>query len=520
MFPEKESPRTQTQRLLPAVLLLSLFLLTECLPPESRNTGELTQPRTAQVLTPQPRHTQEISQGKPESQNPTPEAQALQDHPAPRIPLPGSYQLLQVSDMNLDYDHTEEQLIVARDTASEDLRLRLLIGDYNDSQGIFKEVWRGPINADLYRGLNIYVDDLIGNHELELICRGMTSEGEQTMDIFQRRISKSNRGNSYRKILSIQADGSIEIDKLERTRAYESGQTAGASYPVITTRSDPQSDNPLDLIQQTYLWQASAGQYSLVQTRKQASGSVQANQLREIYSGGVDPFLSYLDGAWYRASEGGGVPREFIYFDKDTERIFFYKDDVQEVYQWRWVRKTLFSRIRLRADNILLSSIQKYLIINAEDLDTITLSINYFIKDDQEWAGEYQRLNRDLQKIILKNRSFNPLQDPSRLTGVFKSNSGDEIIFTPPRFQMIRGEETLEGGYSIFQLNKTILELKAKKPNGRLKEVLHFEMSYQVREDELRIIRTLYLYPVILRNSGAYRTDNTMIRFEQITMKD
>lgn len=502
--------------------LAALVLYSGC-SPSHQEFSPLQSPSQSIEMTPVPDNLQNSEESPDKKEVMTSEGEkSLGDTTTPRISLPDSYQILNIFNMNLDYDHTEEQVILVRDRKDPKLRLKLVIGDYDDAVGFYKKVWEGESTATINRAFTLSVDDLTGDHNLELISRGITSEGNQTLDIYQR-IPHKSLPSSFRPILSLSTDGSLEIQKSQRSESYNTENKRGVAFPVISTRTDPRSDNPMDLIRETYLWQPSKAAYQLIATRKLPAQDVEAKQLREIYSGNKDQFLDFIKGAWYKesAARRGELPRDFIYIDPNRKQVFFYNRDIQEIYDWTYYSKPLYKTVNLLAYNTLIPSISKYIYISLVDMNQIDFSIqNRTVTEDTDWEGRYIRISRELKNILLREMKYNPMQGSYDLQGVYKSNSGEELTFDPPRFQLSRKEDTLTGGFTVFQLDKTILQLKALRPNGRVEETMIFEMDYETREDELRIIKTLYLYPVVLHSDTSFRSDNTMYRFEQIIQKE
>ncbi|MCK4516256.1 MAG: pallilysin-related adhesin, partial [Spirochaetaceae bacterium] len=154
-----------------------------------------------------------------------------------RVRLPDEYLPSQVFTMNLDLDETEEQIIVFKRRDDPHDLIRILVVSFDPIRNSWIRAWEGATAANNVRSFTLYTDDLIGDHEQEIVCFGINNAGEQTLDIFRRTSNALGLGLAYSPILSLAADVNISIAEIDRSEAFEALEiVSGQSFPVIVER--------------------------------------------------------------------------------------------------------------------------------------------------------------------------------------------------------------------------------------------------------------------------------------------
>jgi len=172
----------------------------------------------------------------------------------PKVPVSSNETLLSVLNVNLDLDRLEEQILVLKDKDSVNSYISIAVVDYDNVIKDYKRTWQGKTLSANIRGFTVTMSDLIGDHNMEIICSGISLEGLQSLTVFRKTKGDSGVGLFYSEIFNLQAKGAIEILESDRAKAYESGLRDGQSFPIISTIRDPESDNILDNIKNTYYW--------------------------------------------------------------------------------------------------------------------------------------------------------------------------------------------------------------------------------------------------------------------------
>ena len=434
-----------------------------------------------------------------------------------RVSLSSDFIVSQVIDTNLDQDQMEEQIIVFKRRDDPEDRIRLLVVDFDTVRNAYVPTWEGTTQANNMRTFALYVNDVIGDHEMEIIAIGMNNAGEQTLDLFRRTTAPAGVGLYYENVASLVSDASIEIEESVRSEAYASLQTTGRSFPISVYSRNRESDNPLDLIKTTYHWRNEPGEYVRTIEEEIAGASIEEAQLAALYDGATSDFESYLAGPWYRsvAEDSANGMGEITYFDPKTRRIILYRGESQESYSWLNSNRTIYRSgpglwINLHSEAV--ETVRKQAAVSVPAIDTISLNI----EGGHDWNGTYRRLTPGLQQSMIQERSRPARTANLPLSGLYKNESGTEILFSGPRFTMREGGQERTGGYAVYRVEQYVLDLKFLDPNGLVSEnrTYRIEFSEDVQDD--RVVRTVKLTPARVRSSGIETVSTRTITLEQI----
>lgn len=436
-----------------------------------------------------------------------PEAQ-----PQVRVRLPPEYSPAQVIDLNLDLTDTEEQVVVFKRRDDELDLIRILVLSFDPVRNSWIRAWEGETGANSVRSFTLYTDDLIGDHELELVCFGINNAGEQTLDVFRRTSSALGLGLAYESIAALTADVSIQIQQRERSEAYENLQaTSGISYPIEVRRRDPDSEDVLDYVSTTYLWRFELGRYVQSETVRIPGEQVEDAQLREIFGGGVSAFERFLSGPWFRLDQG---EQRLLHFDLRERSVVFHSGHLQNVFDWDDSVKAVYGRdLQLIVSNAGIESHIERLVIRAESLSRIRLSA----PESGDLSGVYERLSDELQSSIAASRRASARLASLELLGAYRGDEGVELAFSEPEFTMRGTQPSGSGGFVIFELSgDTVLELQFLDVNRLPTETRSFRVSYEEEIGSGRIVRTIELEPGSVGIDGFIPSGAPRLSLEQI----
>jgi hypothetical protein len=492
--------------LLLAIFLLAIFPLTSCRKaPEDE--PELDSARTILPLLAESESSHELLAN-------TMGVAEITDQP--KVPLTADESLLFVLDTNLDLDTTDEQVLVLKPHGRAEESITLAVVDYDSVRGAYSRTWESPTQATNIRTFTIAFTDLVGDHNLEIVCRGMTSQGELTLDVFRKTPSPSGLGLYFTSICQIVTGGSIEIEEIERSEGYRLGQKNGPSFPIYAYTQDESSENILDLIKQSYYWQYQQNHYVLSSVEKLPGAEVEEQQLAELFASfEVEPFEEYLDGPWYLASSE--AKDELLLFLPAERKINIFAGDVQELYDWERSFRNLTNRLLIFANNESISTITKRILVEIKSSNTIDVTI--LGVGAEQWdrsTGRYVKLSEELQQNLVSLHREGVSLSELELSGLYRSDEGMQIIFEPPHFTWLESDRELSGGFSVFALDQDILYLKALDENGLFSEEMSFAIEQVVKVEQDYLYRTLILTPVRLGVHGARATSDQRIIFEQI----
>ena len=443
-----------------------------------------------------------------------------QQNPAAKIPLDSADMLITIVDANLDFERNDEQLLAVKARNQSNSKIRIIIAAFDNAKNDYRKAEEIETNSTNARAFNLSLVDLIGDHVLEIACRGMNEAGEQTMDVYRKSISPNASGIYYSQICKLAIKGTIEPVEIGRSAEYREGNANGLSFPIITLAQDENSKNLLDLIQSTYFWNHSLNSYELDHVEKIAGKKVQKEQLAELYRQPAMEFESHLHGSWYLVEEKPTPITErltALNFDTTYRRFSIFNGEIQEVYSWNNTFKRLAYRIELNGVNELVPYMVRQLTIEVKEIDTIQV-----IGKNEPWAGTYKKINQAMLNTLTKGsiRSDGLPEDAPFLEGHYLSDTGSEFFFNEPQFTLIGNDEELSGGFSIYEANATVLELKVLDKAGLVADSRRFKLDYSEEKRDDKIFRTLFLTPGIIGIYGFEPTSEEFVRFEQIESVD
>ncbi len=454
--------------------------------------------------------------------------QGEEEETTPRIELDPGVLFISALDVNLDIDEPEEQIVVIKRADDPDDRVRLLVTDFDPLRSTYRVTWEGVTRASNVRTFAVYTMDVIGDQQDEIVAVGTDEDGQQTMNVFRRRMGDNESTElSYREIFAAASDGSIEIDEVARSDAYRTLQSNGASFPIQVYRRNTDTDSPSDLILTDWVWRPEEGRYEAERTVPIPAMQAQEEQLREMYDADADALEDFLAGPWFRSSgDDIGPSVELALFDPDTREVVMYRNNSQEQYRWLNSYKTLYADgpgLWMNLRNNVLGTVRRQLSMTVEDLDTISISV----EGAEYWNGRYERMTPGIQSGVVRELSIG--RPPFELSGVYSNENGVEILFDTPHFRFRTRDFDWSGGYNLIQMEEPILELKVTEADlvpstARRREDGSFSVRYAVQytenESDGRVLRRLTLNPVQITTDGARRTGGVALIMEQVEEED
>jgi hypothetical protein len=492
---------------LPIIFILTAMSCTDTAPQE-------TEARQARLIIPEAGEGIILSSVLEEEQEPEYETDTLS---APKIRIPDTYTTINVFDTNLDLDAADEQIISYKkqDDGSDAVHISVL--DFDSIRESYQEVWSAQTLATNMRTFSVYLKDLIGDHEKEIVCFGMDSEGRQTMNAYKKTNSPYGFGLYYASIISLVSDGTIEIDESDRSTAYQAHQRSGRSFPIITNRHDLDSNNVLDLIRTTYYWKNDENRYIKGREEKIPGLKIEEEQLGEIINGDEKDFENFLYGPWYRSTGNEKAEDvEIIYFNPLIRNITLYSGNIQESYIWESSHKTISQSLYISMVNESIKMIREDVSISLINIDTVLIRI----RGNEDWNGTYNKLRRSLQETLVNNNDNEIRPADMQLSGTFKNEGGVELNFSYPYFTLIEDGKEKRGGYVLYHLDDFILEMKMLSPNGLVTETRTYQLQYTEEVHDERILRIIDLTEAEIDSTGIKSLGEGNIKLEQIVRQE
>ena len=431
----------------------------------------------------------------------------------PKIPLDSGEKLLFAINVNLDLDTTDEQILVVREKDDPQAPIKIAVVDFDSVRNSYVRTWEAFSRATNLKTFEVALKDLVGDHNLEIVCRGINSEGKLTLDVFRKTASPNGLGLYFVEIFRIESYGSVEIEEIERSEGYHLGQKNGPSFPIVAFTQDTDSENVLDRIKYFYNWQYQQNRYVLTSTEKQPGAVVEEKQLEELFSSTeVEPFEQYLAGPWYLSGSRG--EEEILFFLPEERTISIFSGDVQEMYTWLKSFRNLSNRLLIYAENAAIDSINKRFWVEVKSMNMIDLSIIGVERWDR-YNGSYIRLSEEVQESLLFKEGQEVTLSDLTLNGLYRSDSGIEIIFEAPNFTWISENGDFFGAYAVIDLDQPVLYLKGLDKNGLPTRDFTFVMDYTEKLERNHLYRTLNLIPGLIGVHGVKTISNESYLFEQ-----
>ncbi len=434
--------------------------------------------------------------------------------PELKVRLPAEYIPSAAVNVSLDMDETEEQIIVFKRRDDPDDLIRLLVVAYDPIRSSWIRAWEGVTGATSVRSFSVYVDDLVGDHEQEIVAFGINNDGEQTLDVFRRTSDLLGLGLSYAPILSITADVTIEIEKVPRAETFEAMESVDApSYPVVAERRDLDSDNPFDTTKTTYFWDFSARRYVVGRVESLSGDDIADGRLRDLFAGTEADLERFLQGPWFRSSDAGYI--RLAFFDPRRRSIVFHSGHLQQAYQWTSSTKTVYGRgASLFATNEAIRTVRRLVSVTVQDLNRITISV----QGTDGLDGTYERLTGSLQAAVLRAEARVRLSD-IELSGLYRADDGVEIVFSNPEFTYRRRDDRSAGGYALFTMGEDlVLSLKYIDENRLPVDRKTYRVTFSETRSDNRLVRRLKLEPGELGIAGFFDTGQPQLVLEQIVV--
>ena len=443
----------------------------------------------------------------------------------PKVTLVPNDFLIDLIDTNLDLDSHDEQILIVKDNSTNDSLVRILVADFDNIMNSYSVSWEGITGSDNIRSLTISLKDITGDHNLEIICSGTDLNGKETLNIYRRTLSQGGIVLHFSEILHLIIDGNIEIKQVQRSQSYQTGISDGISFPIVVTTTDKESENILDLIEETYFWRNQEGEYKLISIDKIPGAEIENSKLRELYRSDRNYFRSFLDGPWMLSSSDNNLSynNPIVYFDTDKDQVIFSNDDFLEIYLWENSSKTLSNTLQLTCNNELVPFLDVSIFVRVLDLNTISLRFrdnsirNNRNTENQVWTGNYFKLNSVIQKDLIDEfRSVSKETSIPVLSGYYISDTGDEFLFNSPNFILKMGNQVFTGGFYLFDNGLKIAEFKMLDKNNLVENILTYKYDYFEEMSEIEIIRTIILIPGEITIKGFIPTGEQFVRYIQI----
>ena len=424
--------------------------------------------------------------------------------------------ILDTLSVNLDQDEGDEQILTVKKTDRSGDHLSIVVADYIPQRRGWVRAWEGETLATKLTTFQIQTEDLIGDHNLDIICTGMDDANDQTITVFRRSSGPDAAIIYFSPICTVAAD-SISIDKLDRTEGYQLGQTNGVSWPIYAYHHDKDSDNLLDQIKSIYIWDQRSNSYMVTGTEKIPGAQVEKAMAAKVLTGKEEDFEAFIRGAWCESGKGPFDPSvRILVFDRAANSIIFYAPDNQEDFAWNESHSTRYG-LYVSCQNESVSDLRRLMDIELTGADTVSVKVfeDLQMKVDAQasWDGTYQRLSAQAAALALGKNSTPPAL---KLEGDYRGSDGSALQFEGQNFKLQVNEKNRKGGYILYKLGADyILQLSVLQDTSLVSERLTYRLNYSETKSGKSVVRHIQLSPVRMTIDGIELLQEPKLSFDQ-----
>lgn len=418
----------------------------------------------------------------------------------PAIKLPSIYTLISGLDLNGENNAYPEQAIVASDSQENDTFFLLIVA-YDEFKHTLGIVYRYPLSINVASSLTIKMEDITGDSENSILLEGFTKEGDSVLEVFKPSVYKNSR---YSLIFKKALRGTISIERLERSPAYESGIETGLSFPINIQYEIFQKNKEIEIFQEKYQWNPKIFEYSLINSQSQIKNLNQ--QLFNYLKEGKEGVCKLLAGPWYK--EETKQSSSFFFFNSKKEEVSFYTKDRQDVFKWQYASLPTPQSFYITVHNELIDTIRSNFRIHIIDLNTIEITSGS--DDTIGLSGIFKRVSDTIKdSIFLKNKK--DIQSErgfiSYPEGFYIGEGGVKVEFQHPYVVFYEGNQRKEGVFEVFTFkNRNILQWDIRETN-QTDTVESFSLTYlsQDSSDESEKQKySIILQPIDLSYNKIY----------------
>jgi len=389
---------------------------------------------------------------------------------ASSIPLEPNETLLDLYSFNLDFDDEEEQILVIRESDDPKGIIKVVLADYSPFTRKWTRSWKGSSLVTKNKTFQVSVNDLIGDHNLNIVCTGMNESNEQTMTIYWKSQDVDQKqGTTFIKVFE-QAGSAVIVEEEERPDSYKLGQSNAGSWPISVWKADAASGNYLDQLKELWRWSFTDKAYVLASTESIPGASIARKKAESILDGTAETFKLFLDGTWYKESIDPLSPAaQFITFQSRDESLLFSGDGLIEVYGWENSNPTRYG-LYIASRNQSVRNLRRLMDIELASADSINVRVfqDYRIKADisGRWDGRYRKLGAEIATSFKRQPAMatTALMD---FSGEYESDDGMKLVLdgSAYRIEAVSGVQT--GFIAIYTLDgKTILDMRQTAASG------------------------------------------------------
>ncbi len=360
---------------------------------------------------------------------------AESETPRARIDVGPGKKILAVVEADLDSDPGVEEVIAVKDISDISSAVMIVVADPDPVKGrYYFKTWEGATASVSARVFELTARNLLGNHEMQIVFRGMDAQGKTTLDVFKKLASVDSAHLSFCPIFGIAADG-IEILGSERLKSEANGESVAiAAYSEDTASRD--------IIRTVYAWDAAGSRYIPGDPERGLREKLDKKRLEALFG---DPdtghFERFMDGSWILSAGS-----EIFTIDAGSRRICRCLGDTEEIYDWDDSLRVAGNCLIARCKNIDVHTITRTFTMRVLSMDTIEISISGTdLGEPSPGTFIRARIGADSRAV------FGALPAAAPPEGPYTSSSGDTVLFSGAHVNWSDRRKTSQGSFHVFR---------------------------------------------------------------------
>lgn len=429
------------------------------------------------------------------------------------VPMQSDETLIATHSSDINNDTYEDQIIAVK--RANNPYIMVVVGLYSPKLTHYLRTCEIPTEITQVKTFTLTTLDITGERINTIIYTGFSDNNDSILQAYNGKISQ-DIGFELVQIADLKSNGTIFIEPVTRTAAYDMSLVSGQSYPIwVYSTDDENGQNTYDQIQSRYIWNSLEQKYLKDYETRVTGKKIATKELQRIQDGTVETFMAFLDGLWYKTSSKTGETR-YLFFDKDQNEIIFLLDQIQEIYTT--INSTLRRNgIYISTTNKSIQNLTRRLDISLVGTEEIRIKLRddlrMLIGEETVWDGNYKKMtsrsstNKSTKQIdknlIIKTLKTN--KEPWRFS------DGSSIEFLENKFIIQKENTTQEGTFFLVESNEKIL-IQCKSNNTALPDGFY---SINIIDDNKKSsVKILELIPANVNLTGHYPSGKPIIKLE------
>lgn len=453
----------------------------------------------------------------PQNAQPADEASAYDESKTlPLIVLGSDETFLQAITVDLNKDGASDQVCAIK-KASEP-NIYLIPGLQNPITGEYTRLAEIRTGITQVKTLLFYSLDIIGDRTNALIYSGMTADNMQLLAVYVPVIEKDGK-MTFSAVADLRADGSISIQEIKRSDAYNLGLTSGESYPINTYNSDPASPQTLDQIERIYHWDKILKRYEQVSENRITGKKIETKLIQQLQGGDVNSFQSFLTGLWYMPSSSSATQTKYVFFDTEGKEVIFTAGATEEIYEQESGTARHYGAY-LITQNESIPTMKRLIDIELTGIDEISVKVLDDVKlkigVDSDWDGVYRKIdNNNTAPKTNSEQSLEHLKEILESSGKdWTSTDGQTFKIDKTRYILTGSNRSDTGLFAIITVKgKPVIQFK---PDLAGKKSEFYLASADKKTVAGKEQQTLTLTEVTVSMDGTNLAGSPPVNFERV----